>query len=888
MSSGDFYTKQLIKDVGLVLSVCLQDVLQVLPKDPIDYMAHWLYKYENNVLYFNEEEAHLQSMEAAWLKETHRRGKLEILKENVKIHQRMLRLSSDHVGSTGLTPRMSHREMKFRIPVRLSEILNKSRTSRRYIDAVSTSSLSSARLKTLSVGGGSSDSLPPDRFSQSPNQPELQSNSSEIKSPLFSEPMPAKGPGAHDENMLTSSFKKATIRYHTMSNLINLYRESRSKKRSEHMFKVDSQIDSYSSQKRVSLGIAEQVEQVQQGEQPRTDLDGNPPPYTYSMSSYSTDREFINSKSSTSGSKKTASDKGQKKLKTKPSAKGTSNVVSGVGKGQQKRDQKPSRTTKTSDKKKVLKKGRSVSLEIDDGSSLENFLTQSQDVSLSDFDREFAEYEPISLDRNGEESSNQELSSARHTSQTETDRGKFFEIESVKGTDSENDSSKDRTKSLSDNIVDEDAFSDSKCESENQLSPLSEFEFSSAKNSLSLEARSTMPDGFDDEFEMSSEHVLKTPERRLSRVESRRLIEKRSRTPVTHEVGPTTRSSRTLASRRQSARNVEVGESTDEENLVDDQNEKSRSDKRTDTGEEEGEEHGESSVESDELDDENGQDNQQSSAESDTHRNPEESYQQYETAIWSGESYTGEDIRSDDEFEHRQSKDIDLHMQYSQYKEIFDEASKFEALALEMDNTETHSDKKGEERVPSLVLTKSADDNEGLQDEVARRSTTNIDSDRSDAELARSSTDGDQIARAQGNLNTDRDSKGRTQKIPGKRASIRTSNLQRRSTISPRFAAVRWHFLKDDNVIVCDHSILGELRTPKRAHFTADYLLDRDDTPCEVLYDSEVYVVCDRHADDMDYTERLMHWTGETWVQPIEHKTKQKKQTDIKYTSCTF
>ena len=43
-------------------------------------------------------------------------------------------------------------------------------------------------------------------------------------------------------------------------------------------------------------------------------------------------------------------------------------------------------------------------------------------------------------------------------------------------------------------------------------------------------------------------------------------------------------------------------------------------------------------------------------------------------------------------------------------------------------------------------------------------------------------------------------------------------------------------------------------------------ILDKEDVPCEVLYDSDIYVVCDRHADDELYSSKMLLWTGETWV----------------------
>ncbi|XP_059162696.1 uncharacterized protein LOC131946072 [Physella acuta] len=44
------------KAVGHALIKCLKDVLEVRPRDPIEFMAHWLYKYADNEMYLKEKE----------------------------------------------------------------------------------------------------------------------------------------------------------------------------------------------------------------------------------------------------------------------------------------------------------------------------------------------------------------------------------------------------------------------------------------------------------------------------------------------------------------------------------------------------------------------------------------------------------------------------------------------------------------------------------------------------------------------------------------------------------------------------------------------------------------------------------------------------------------
>ncbi|GFS23626.1 hypothetical protein ElyMa_001644300 [Elysia marginata] len=75
MSTEGFYTNQLIKDLGLVLAACLQDVVQVLPKDPIDYMAQWLYKYVKNNLYYQDEDKFAEAAREKIMLERHNRSK---------------------------------------------------------------------------------------------------------------------------------------------------------------------------------------------------------------------------------------------------------------------------------------------------------------------------------------------------------------------------------------------------------------------------------------------------------------------------------------------------------------------------------------------------------------------------------------------------------------------------------------------------------------------------------------------------------------------------------------------------------------------------------------------------------------------------------------------
>ncbi|GFS23620.1 hypothetical protein ElyMa_001644100 [Elysia marginata] len=56
------HSKGVKDDLGMVLAVCLQELVEVRPIDPIDYISQWLYKYANNREYFHGKVLHYQAL----------------------------------------------------------------------------------------------------------------------------------------------------------------------------------------------------------------------------------------------------------------------------------------------------------------------------------------------------------------------------------------------------------------------------------------------------------------------------------------------------------------------------------------------------------------------------------------------------------------------------------------------------------------------------------------------------------------------------------------------------------------------------------------------------------------------------------------------------------
>ena len=71
----------LVRLVGEPLKICLKDVLETRPHDPIEHIAHWLYNYVDNRHYFMEKYSILKDLE-----EEYRRMQKEkkLLSENKK------------------------------------------------------------------------------------------------------------------------------------------------------------------------------------------------------------------------------------------------------------------------------------------------------------------------------------------------------------------------------------------------------------------------------------------------------------------------------------------------------------------------------------------------------------------------------------------------------------------------------------------------------------------------------------------------------------------------------------------------------------------------------------------------------------------------------------
>ncbi|RUS77363.1 hypothetical protein EGW08_014877 [Elysia chlorotica] len=107
-------------------------------------------------------------------------------------------------------------------------------------------------------------------------------------------------------------------------------------------------------------------------------------------------------------------------------------------------------------------------------------------------------------------------------------------------------------------------------------------------------------------------------------------------------------------------------------------------------------------------------------------------------------------------------------------------------------------------------------------------------------------------------------------KTPSEGTILRKKS-SRPSRISRRFTQVsaRWFLSGSPPVITCFHPVLGNLLSPHRLRVaveSAGKFWGAAGHACQVLYDQEIYTVCEPHADDSLYRDRMAQWTGTTWV----------------------
>lgn len=107
--------------------------------------------------------------------------------------------------------------------------------------------------------------------------------------------------------------------------------------------------------------------------------------------------------------------------------------------------------------------------------------------------------------------------------------------------------------------------------------------------------------------------------------------------------------------------------------------------------------------------------------------------------------------------------------------------------------------------------------------------------------------------------------------------TIRRSRTASQSKSLLRLAAT-WYLTGSPPVLTCNHPILGILKSPHRARVSeerADLFWGRAQYLCQVLFDNEIYTVCDPDADDDIYKDRMAEWTGSSWI--LDNETQSDK-----------